>query len=64
MDLDLFISTIGTVGFPIAVSGYLLIVISKAQVEQSKILTELTLLVKMLCEKEDINNERNRSFNQ
>ena len=51
MGMEELVGMIGTVGFPIAVSTYLLVTIGKTQTEQNKILTELSLLIKGLCEK-------------
>ena len=51
MGMEELIGMIGTVGFTIAVSTYLLVTIGKTQTEQNKILTELSLLIKGLCEK-------------
>ena len=51
MGMEELMGVIGTVGFPIAVSTYLLVTISKTQTEQSKILTELSILIKGLYEK-------------
>ena len=51
MGMEELMGMIGTVGFPIGVSTYLLVTIGKTQTEQSKILTELSLLIKGLYEK-------------
>ena len=51
MDMEELMGMIGTVGFPIGVSTYLLVTIGRTQTEQNKILTELSLLIKGLCEK-------------
>ena len=51
MGMEELVGMIGTVGFPIGVSAYLLVTIGKTQTEQSKILTELSILIKGLCEK-------------
>ena len=51
MGMEELIGLVGTVGFPIAVSTYLLVTIGRTQTEQNKILTELSLLIKGLYEK-------------
>jgi len=56
MDLNSVISLIGSVGFPIAITIYVLTTLKKAMDENTKSNQAMTILLDRICHKLDIDN--------